>query len=65
MPSFSRYIGVDYSGAMTPNDSLEGLSVYEAKGRSPPEEIPPPPSPRRYASGGKRSGKPWKIPAGR
>ena len=48
MASFIRYIGLDYSGAMTPTDSLKGLRVYEAQGSSPPEELPPPPSPRRY-----------------
>ena len=48
MPSFARYIGVDYSGAMTPTDSLKGLRVYEARGDAPPEEIAPPPSPRKY-----------------
>ena len=48
MSSFTHYIGVDYSGAMTPNDSLKGLRVYKAKDNSPPVEIPPPLSPRRY-----------------
>ena len=48
MSSFSRYIGVDYSGAKTPNDSLTGLRVYTAKDDSPPVEIPPPLSHRTY-----------------
>ena len=25
---FSRYIGIDYSGAQTPDSSLKGLRVY-------------------------------------
>ena len=48
MPYFQRYIGIDYSGAMTPTDGLKGLRVYETKGSSPPEEVPPPPCPRKY-----------------
>lgn len=27
MPSFSRFIGIDYSGAQTPTASLKGLRV--------------------------------------
>jgi hypothetical protein len=48
MPSFSRYIGIDYSGAETPNASLKGLRVYLAEGDIQPVEVPPPPSPRKY-----------------
>jgi hypothetical protein len=29
-PAFARYIGIDYSGAETPNSSLKGLRVYLA-----------------------------------
>ena len=47
-PAFSRYIGIDYSGAETPNSSLKGLRAYQANRASPPEEVLPPPSPRRY-----------------
>ena len=47
-PAFARYIGIDYSGAETPNSSLKGLRVYQADRVSPPEEVSPPPSPRRY-----------------
>jgi len=47
-PAFARYIGIDYSGAETPNSSLKGLRVYQADRALPPEEVPPPPSPRRY-----------------
>ncbi|NJL27481.1 MAG: alkaline phosphatase family protein [Thermoanaerobaculia bacterium] len=50
MPSFDRYIGIDYSGAQTPTSSLKGLRVYVADQRSLPTEVPPPPSPRRYWS---------------
>ena len=28
---FSRYIGIDYSGAQTPESRLKALQVYEAK----------------------------------
>jgi len=27
-PAFTRYIGIDYSGAQTPEASLKGLRVY-------------------------------------
>ena len=50
MPSFSRYIGIDYSGAQTPTASLPGLRVYLADGEARPEEVRPPPSPRKYWS---------------
>jgi hypothetical protein len=30
MPVFTRYIGIDYSGAETPTASLKGLRVYVA-----------------------------------
>jgi hypothetical protein len=48
MSLFSRYLGIDYSGAQTPSSSLPGLRVYSATPASGPEEIPPPPSPRKY-----------------
>jgi hypothetical protein len=48
MPAFTRYIGIDYSGAQTPRTSLKGLRVYMAEGATPPVEVPPPPSPRKY-----------------
>jgi hypothetical protein len=48
MPSFTRYIGIDYSGAETPNASLKGLRVYLAEGDMAPVEVLPPPSPRKY-----------------
>jgi len=48
MPGFARTIGIDYSGARTPNASLPGLRVYIAADGAAPVEVPPPPSPRRY-----------------
>ena len=64
MASFSRYIGIDYSGAETPTASLKGLRVYIADRESPPVEVMPSPSPRKYwtrrgiagAAGGKHPG---------
>ena len=47
-PIFERYIGIDYSGAATPVSSLKGLRVYLADRGGPPEEVQPPPSPRKY-----------------
>jgi len=48
IPAFDRYIGIDYSGAKTPTSSLKGLRVYMAGRESPPVEVQPPPSPRKY-----------------
>ncbi len=47
-PAFERYIGIDYSGAQTPDQSLKGLRAYAADRSSSPVEVPPPPSPRKY-----------------
>ncbi len=47
-PAFERYIGIDYSGAQTPTSSLKGLRIYLANRAIPPEEVLPPPSPRKY-----------------
>jgi hypothetical protein len=47
MTAFDRIIGIDYSGAQTPGDSLSGLRVYLAD-RDAPIEVPPPPSPKKY-----------------
>ncbi len=46
--TFHRYIGIDYSGAETPDSSLKGLRIYEADRESLPVEVEPPPSPRKY-----------------
>ena len=48
MSAFTRYVGIDYSGAETPTASLKGLRVYTAEVDTPPAEMPPPPSPRKY-----------------
>ena len=48
MPAFEHYVGIDYSGAETPTASLKGLRVYVATRRSPPVEVYPPASPRKY-----------------
>ena len=48
MSRFARHIGIDYSGARTAEDSLPGLRVYMARIDSPPTEVAPPPSPRKY-----------------
>lgn len=50
LPAFDHYIGIDYSGAETPNSSLKGLRVYQADRASSPKEVSPPPGPRRYWS---------------
>jgi hypothetical protein len=46
--TFKRYIGIDYSGAQTPSSSLSGLRVYAADRLTTPQEVGPPPSPRKY-----------------
>jgi hypothetical protein len=48
VPQFSRYIGIDYSGAKTADDSYSGIRVFIAEGSDEPTQIQPPPSPRRY-----------------
>jgi hypothetical protein len=48
MPAFARYIGIDYSGAQTPDASLPGLRVYVAGRDEDAIEVPPPPSPKKY-----------------
>ena len=42
MPQFARYIGIDYSGAVTPESSCKGLRVYLAEGIGDPEQLQPP-----------------------
>jgi hypothetical protein len=48
MTAFTRYIGIDYSGAKTPTASLKGLRVYLAGNDQQPDEVLPPSSPRKY-----------------
>ncbi len=45
---FNRHIGIDYSCVETPESSCKGLRVYVAEGSGKPEQVQPPPSPRRY-----------------
>ena len=47
-PVFRRYLGIHYAGAETPDSGLKNLRVYSATPETPPQEILPPPSPRRY-----------------
>jgi hypothetical protein len=46
--AFERYIGIDYSGAATPRSGLKGLRIYQANRATWPEEVLPPPGPRKY-----------------
>jgi hypothetical protein len=48
LPHFERYIGIDYSGAVTADSSCKGLWVYAVEGFGMPVQVQPPPSPRRY-----------------
>jgi hypothetical protein len=48
MRKFARVIGVAYSGAFVPTQSLPGLQVYLCEAGSRPVEVAPPPSPRKY-----------------
>lgn len=50
MARFQRYIGIDYSGAGTPDSPLPGLRVYQARGAQAPEEIRPDREARRHWS---------------
>jgi hypothetical protein len=38
-PQFERYIGIDYSGAETPESSCKDLRVYVAEGSGSPEQV--------------------------
>lgn len=49
-PVFERYIGIDYSGAATPEKGLAGLRVYAAEGAAAPCEIRRTPDGRRHWS---------------
>jgi len=48
LPTYERYIGIDYSGAKTPTSSLNGLRVFLADRARGPVEVQPPISPRKY-----------------
>lgn len=47
-PRFTRYIGIDYSGAETAESSCKGIRVFMAEGATPATQVPSPPSQRRY-----------------
>ena len=50
-PMFSRYVGVDYSGAETPDQSLPGIRIFVAESDAVlPIEVAPPPGPGKYWS---------------
>ncbi|MEX0430335.1 hypothetical protein [Spiribacter insolitus] len=49
-PAFQRYIGIDYSGAATPEKGLTGLRVYRAEGDESPGERRPTADGRRHWS---------------
>lgn len=60
MPSFARYIGIDYSGARTPRDALAGLRIYCcAANEGLPCEVAPPAGARKYWS--RRGAADWLI----
>ena len=48
MAQFSRYIGIDYSGAETPDSSCKGLRVYMAEGSGEPTQILLPSGQKKY-----------------
>ncbi len=41
LPNFTRYVGINYSGAEAPEASLKGLRDYLAERTSTPVEVPP------------------------
>ena len=47
-PQFSRYIGVDYSGAETPTSSLKGLRVFVAEHGRATVQVGPPAGLKKY-----------------
>jgi hypothetical protein len=48
VPHFERYIGIDYSGAVTPDSSCKGLRVYVAEGSGTPEQVLLPKHPQKF-----------------
>src|SRR5438552_6270661 len=48
--TFSKYVGIDYSGARTPNESLPGLRVFVAGPMDEPREVQPSRGPKRYVT---------------
>ncbi len=47
---FQRYIGIDYSGAETPEAGLPGLRVFSADATGAPVALTPPPGPKKHWS---------------
>lgn len=47
---FTRYIGIDYSGAEVPNANLKGLRIYQADSQHLPVEVQRPPGHRKHWS---------------
>lgn len=48
MAIFERIVGINYSGAKTPTESLPALRVFASDGLAAPAEIAPPASPKKY-----------------
>jgi hypothetical protein len=44
---FTRYFGIDYAGAQTPESRIKGLQVYESRNGGTPERIGTPPQAQR------------------
>ena len=49
--NYAIYLGIDYSGAATPETRLAGLQVYAARATTSPRRVPPP--------GASRTGRHW------
>ncbi|RQW78885.1 MAG: hypothetical protein EHM62_07030 [Methylococcus sp.] len=49
-PAFTRYIGIDYSGAATADTGLKGLRIYQAEVKGRIAEVLPPPGSGKYWS---------------
>ena len=48
MRMFARTVGITYSGAQVPKQSLPGQRVFVCEAGGAPSEVPPPPGPRSY-----------------
>lgn len=48
MPHFTRYLGIDYSGAETADSSCKGIRVFMAEASGELTQVQPPPGPHRY-----------------
>jgi hypothetical protein len=45
---FSRFVGIDYSGAETPSSSLKALQVFNCEHDGLLRAVPPPQGPKKY-----------------